>query len=110
MDGLSLIPGLPLYAGVLLTSTDVFLILMFFDRYPGPHATRGMHIFEFFIGCLVLAVLVIFVILLVRVEPDWGDAFRGYIPSSGIINNGALYVAVGEPGPVRFALWIKRES
>lgn len=62
---------------------------------PTRMVTRSMRIFEFFIGGLVLVVLASFVALLVRVSPVWKDAFRGYVPSSGIVSNGALYIAVG---------------
>lgn len=54
-----------------------------------------MRMFELMIGVLVLVVLGSFVALLVKVEPVWGDAFRGYIPSADIVNNGGLYNAVG---------------
>jgi len=54
-----------------------------------------MRLFELLIGLLVLTVLGSFVALLVEVEPVWRDAFRGYVPSSGIINNGGVYIAVG---------------
>jgi len=54
-----------------------------------------MRLFELLIGLLVLTVLGSFVALLVEVEPVWRDAFHGYIPSSGIINNGGVYIAVG---------------
>lgn len=54
-----------------------------------------MRMFELLIGLLVLCVLGSFVAMLVKVGPDWGDAFKGYLPSSGIISNGAIYIAVG---------------
>lgn len=38
---------------------------------------------------------VCFGILLHRVEPDWGAAFAGYLPNSGIIESGGLFVSVG---------------
>lgn len=57
--------------------------------------TTSMRMFELLIGLLVLCVLGSFVAMLVKVGPDWGDAFKGYLPSSGIINNGAIYIAVG---------------
>lgn len=57
--------------------------------------TTSMRMFELLIGLLVLCVLGSFVAMLVKVGPDWGDAFKGYLPSSGIISNGAIYIAVG---------------
>jgi len=90
-----MIPGLPLYGGVLLTSVDVFIVLLFFNSYPAERANRSMHMFEIALCTLVMIVLASFVVLLVRVKPDWGDVFHGYIPGSGVINNGGLYIAVG---------------
>ncbi|KWU44700.1 natural resistance-associated macrophage protein [Rhodotorula sp. JG-1b] len=90
-----LVPAIPLWACVLLTSLDVFLILMIFNQYPTRTMTTSMRMFELLIGLLVLCVLGSFVAMLVKVGPDWGDAFKGYLPSSGIINNGAIYIAVG---------------
>lgn len=54
-----------------------------------------MQIFELMIAVLVLTVLGSFIALLVRVSPDWGQAFLGFIPSAGIVNNGAVFIAVG---------------
>jgi metal iron transporter len=51
--------------------------------------------FELLLGLLVLTVLGSFVALLVEVDPKWNDVFRGYVPSSGIIDNGGVYIAVG---------------
>ncbi|GAA5938924.1 hypothetical protein JCM1841_002609 [Sporobolomyces salmonicolor] len=90
-----LIPAIPLWACVLLTALDVMLILVLFNQYPTRNVTRSMRCFELVIGVLVLTVLGSFVALLVEVEPVWRDAFFGYIPSSGIVNNGAIYIAVG---------------
>ena len=113
-----LVPAIPLWACVLLTSLDVFLILMIFNQCtvcvlfpserrsltdspvlsttdPTRTMTTSMRMFELLIGLLVLCVLGSFVAMLVKVGPDWGDAFKGYLPSSGIINNGAIYIAVG---------------
>ncbi|KNZ57618.1 hypothetical protein VP01_2111g1 [Puccinia sorghi] len=91
-----LIPRLPLWVGVLLTSTDVFIVLAFFNSYPdvSQRNRRSMHIFEFSIAILVLVVLVSFIVLIVNVQPDWGDTFSGFLPSRAMIVNGGLYLAV----------------
>ncbi|PLW55548.1 hypothetical protein PCANC_02142 [Puccinia coronata f. sp. avenae] len=62
-----LFPRLPLWVGVLLTSTDVFIVLAFFNSYPeiSSRSRRSMHIFEFSIAVLVLVVLVSFIVLIV---------------------------------------------
>ncbi|GAA5867701.1 hypothetical protein JCM3774_003382 [Rhodotorula dairenensis] len=93
-----LIPAIPLWACVLLTSLDVFLILLLFNQYPSRTMTTSMRMFELLIGLLVLCVLACFVAMLVKVGPDWGDVFLGYVPSSGIFNNGGIYIAVGIVG------------
>lgn len=54
-----------------------------------------MRLFEFMIAVLIAIVLGSFIALLVEVKPDWSQAFQGYIPSAGIVNNGGLYTAVG---------------
>ncbi|TNY23362.1 natural resistance-associated macrophage protein-domain-containing protein [Rhodotorula diobovata] len=90
-----LIPAIPLYGAVLLTSADVFLILLLFNQYPTRTVTRSMRVFELLIGVLVLCVLGAFVALLVKVSPVWKDVFLGYVPRSGIIADGGIYIAVG---------------
>lgn len=90
-----LIPPIPLWACVLLTSLDVFLILLLFNQYPTRTVTRSMRLFELLIGVLVIVVLASFVAMLVKVGPVWKDVFRGYVPGSGIIGNGGIYIAVG---------------
>lgn len=43
---------------------------------------------------MVLTVLSSFVVLIVRLSPDWGDVFEGYLPSFALVQPGALYLAV----------------
>ncbi|BGP29426.1 Manganese transporter smf1 [Rhodotorula toruloides] len=93
-----LIPRIPLWACVLLTSLDVFLILLLFNQYPTRTVTRSMRLFELLIGVLVIVVLASFVAMLVKVGPVWKDVFRGYVPGSGIVGNGGIYIAVGIVG------------
>ena len=47
------------------------------------------------ISVLVMTVLASFIVLLVRLAPDWGDVFEGYLPSDSIVADGALYISVG---------------
>ncbi|GAA5831141.1 hypothetical protein JCM11251_005159, partial [Rhodosporidiobolus azoricus] len=93
-----LIPAIPLWAAVLLTSLDVFLILLLFNQYPARTVTTSMRCFELLIGLLVLTVLGSFVALLVKIGPVWKDVFYGYVPRSGIIRGGGIYIAVGIVG------------
>ncbi|KAI5478528.1 metal iron transporter [Pseudohyphozyma bogoriensis] len=93
-----LIPKIPLWGAVVLTSVDVFLVLLLFSQYPTKLVTRSMRLFEAMIGLLVLCVLGSFVALLVKVSPVWKDVFHGYVPGPGFIRGGGLYVAVGIVG------------
>lgn len=90
-----LIPKNPLYAGVLLTSLEVFIVLAVFNSYPGESRNKSITAFEILISIIVLTVLSSFVVLIVRLSPDWGDVFDGYLPSSTLVGPGALYLAVG---------------
>ena len=99
-----LFPKLPLWAGVLLTASDVFLILAFGD----PLRKRPVKVFELLIGILVgalhmahrtlltatakvLTTLVCMCIIISRVNVEWGQAFLGYVPSKTIFQSGGLY-------------------
>ncbi|GAA6012585.1 hypothetical protein JCM10207_009048 [Rhodosporidiobolus poonsookiae] len=93
-----LIPAVPLWAAVLLTSADVFLVLLLFNQYPARSVSTSMRVFELLIGILVLVVLGSFVALLVKVSPVWKDVFYGYVPRSGIVVGGGIYIAVGIVG------------
>ncbi|GJN88014.1 hypothetical protein Rhopal_000970-T1 [Rhodotorula paludigena] len=92
-----LIPAIPLWAAVLLTSLDVLLILIIFN-YPQRTVSTSMRLFELLIGLLVLCVLASFVALLVKVGPVWKDVFYGYVPGPRLVNGGGIYIAVGIVG------------
>lgn len=83
-----LFPAIPLWAGVLITTADVFLALFLF------RPSSGVRLFEALIGVLVLIVLVCFCILLRRVLPDWGDVFDGFVPSSTVVTSEGLYISI----------------
>lgn len=86
-----LFPKLPLWAGVLLTSFDVLLILAFADPLHG----RPVRSFELIISILVLIVLICLCILVSRIHVQWEEAFRGFLPSKTLIQHGGLYTSVG---------------
>ncbi|CAA7258760.1 unnamed protein product [Cyclocybe aegerita] len=90
-----LFPKLPLWAGVVLTAADVLIFLSFSD--PSRGQGRPVRLFEFTIIGLVFAVFACFVVLLVKVEPDWPKVFMGYIPNKGLFQSepDAVYTAVG---------------
>lgn len=86
-----LFPALPLWAGILITSVDVILILFLYK--PPPNGS--FRLLEALIAILVFVVLSCFIVLLVRIKPVWPDVFRGYLPSHHVVQSGALYVSVG---------------
>lgn len=86
-----LFPALPLWAGILITSVDVILILFIYK--PPPNGS--FRLLEALIAALVFTVLACFIVLLVRIKPYWPDVFHGYLPSYHVVSSGALYVSVG---------------
>lgn len=86
-----LFPALPLWAGILITSVDVILILFVYK--PPPNGS--FRLLEALIAVLVFVVLACFIVLLVRIRPSWPDVFHGYLPSHHVVQSGALYVSVG---------------
>ena len=66
-----------------------------FNNYPSKSTSRSLRFFEIGIGILVLVVLACFAILLHKVQPDWGEAFRDYLPNGGIFSSGGIYISVG---------------
>ncbi|RDW85857.1 hypothetical protein BP5796_04182 [Coleophoma crateriformis] len=89
-----LIPQIPLVAGCAISIVDVFLILMF---YPSNGASvNRLRPFEYFVMALVLGVVVCFCIQLSLIkDTSVGEVFRGYLPSSAIVQSEGLYQACG---------------
>lgn len=88
-----LIPKIPLVAGCLLSIVDVLLILLF---YKPNGSMKGLRAFEMFVVALVLGVVVCFCIQLSLIEnTSIGEVFRGYLPSSAIVQSEGLYQACG---------------
>lgn len=60
------------------------MIILIFYR---PHGSmRGLRVFEYFIVCLVLAVVICFCVQLSLIEDTpVGHVFRGYLPSSALV-------------------------
>ena len=99
-----LFPKLPIWGGLLITVFDVLLILGFRD----PLSSRPVRLFEFLIALMVcnrfaffsallmprgktLAVIVCMVVIITKLNVNWDDAFRGFIPSKYIFQAGGLY-------------------
>ncbi|GJC89735.1 manganese transporter SMF1 [Colletotrichum liriopes] len=88
-----LIPRLPLIACVVLTVVDVVFIVLF---YRPDGSMRGLRMFEIGVCFLVLGVVVCFCIQLSLIENTTvGQVFRGYLPSSSIIETQGLYQSCG---------------
>ncbi|KAL3424503.1 metal ion transporter metal ion transporter [Phlyctema vagabunda] len=89
-----LIPQIPLVAGCALSIVDVFLILLF---YPSDHSKmKRLRPFEFFVMALVLGVVICFCIQLSLIkDTSVREVFKGYLPSSAIIESEGLYQACG---------------
>ncbi|KAK0712069.1 transporter smf2 [Lasiosphaeris hirsuta] len=88
-----LIPQIPLIAGCALSILDVMVILFF---YNPSGSMRGLRLFEFFVCLLVLGVVICFCIQLSMItDTSVGEVFRGYLPSSAIVEQQGLYQACG---------------
>ena len=103
--GLSNRPPVPVLAGVLITASDVFILLALKDPLGG----KPVRLFEIIIGALVshlldpihsqsnilipqvFTVLVCMAIIIAQVHVRWGDAFDGFLPSGSLFKSGALY-------------------
>ncbi|RFU27725.1 hypothetical protein B7463_g8621, partial [Scytalidium lignicola] len=88
-----LIPQIPLVAGCAISIVDVLLILLFYN----PNGSmKGLRAFEMFVAALVLGVVVCFIIQLSLIKDTTvGEVFKGYLPSSAIIQSQGLYQACG---------------
>ncbi|CAN8098086.1 unnamed protein product [Discula destructiva] len=84
---------LPLVAGCAISILDTLIILLF---YNPTGSMRGLRAFECFVMGLVLAVVACFCIQMSLIEDtSVGEVFRGYLPSSAIVEQKGLYQACG---------------
>lgn len=75
-------------AGCAITLADVLITLIF---YRPSGAMWGLRLFEFFVMALVLGVVVCFCIQLALIRgQSVADVFRGYLPSSAIVQSRGL--------------------
>lgn len=86
---LQLLFGIPLLLGVILTGTDVLLILLL--------QNRGFRYLEALVITLIGTIAVLFGIEIVLSRPEWSAiAYNLFVPSSSIITNREmLYIAIG---------------
>ncbi|KAF5642415.1 manganese transporter [Fusarium tjaetaba] len=88
-----LFPKVPLVAGCAISIADVMVILLF---YNPDKSMRGLRIFEYFILCLVMGVVICFCIQLSLIQnTSVGEVFKGYLPSKSIVEQQGLYQACG---------------
>ncbi|WYZ37913.1 hypothetical protein EsH8_II_001419 [Colletotrichum jinshuiense] len=88
-----LIPRLPLVACVALTVADIVFIAIF---YRPDGSMRSLRLFEIGVCFLVLGVVVCFCIQLSLIKDTTvGQVFRGYLPSSSIVETRGLYQSCG---------------
>ncbi|KAF5603153.1 manganese transporter [Fusarium subglutinans] len=88
-----LFPKVPLVAGCAISIADVMVILLF---YNPDKSMRGLRIFEYFILCLVMGVVICFCIQLSLIKnTSVGEVFKGYLPSKSIVEQQGLYQACG---------------
>ncbi|KAH8812015.1 natural resistance-associated macrophage protein-domain-containing protein [Xylogone sp. PMI_703] len=88
-----LIPQIPLVAGCAISIVDVLLILLFYN----PNGSmKGLRTFEMFVAALVLGVVICFIIQLSLIQDTGvGEVFKGYLPSSALVESQGLYQACG---------------
>ncbi|CAI7612911.1 unnamed protein product [Penicillium pancosmium] len=90
---LNLLLKIPLVAGCAITLVDVLFLLLF---YRPDGSMWGLRLFEFFVMALVLGVVVCFCIQLSLIkDQSVGEVFRGYLPSSAIVQSEGLYQSCG---------------
>lgn len=85
---LNLLFGIPLLAGVILTSLDVMVVLLL------QH--KGFRLLECIVGGLIVTIGGCFAFELIYSKPDWWGVFGGLAPTTQIITHPEmLYIAIG---------------
>ncbi len=86
--GLNLLFGIPLELGVIITATDVFLILWM--------QRLGFRWVEAFVISLLAVIFICFFIQIAMANPDWRGVILGFAPTVEIVRNPQmLYLALG---------------
>ncbi|KAG9314600.1 natural resistance-associated macrophage protein-domain-containing protein [Chiua virens] len=103
------IPELPMWAGVLLTALDVFVFLLIADNSQVGRPVRLVETAILLLACShshlctlthslqVAAVFISFIVLVIKVDPQWPQAFLGFVPSQDLFETqpNAVYTAIG---------------
>ncbi|KAJ9605527.1 NRAMP-like transporter smf-3 [Cladophialophora chaetospira] len=90
---LNLLLHIPLVAGCAITLVDVLILLLF---YRPNGSMMNLRLFEYFVMSLVLGVMVCFCIQLSYIrDTSAGEVFKGYLPSSAIVEGNGIYLSCG---------------
>jgi metal iron transporter len=90
---LNLLLHIPLVAGCAITLVDVLILLIF---YRPNGSMMHLRLFEYFVMSLVLGVMVCFCIQLSYIkDTSAGEVFKGYLPSSAIVDGNGIYLSCG---------------
>jgi metal iron transporter len=90
---LNILLKIPLMAGVAITIVDVLLVLLAYKPGKGMKTVR---IFEYVVAALVVAIIICFAIELSRIpETPVGHVFKGYLPTSRMLEKNGLYISCG---------------
>ncbi|OCL07555.1 divalent metal ion transporter [Glonium stellatum] len=90
---LNVLLHIPLVAGCAISILDVLIILFF---YSPSGSMRALRAFEYFVMALVLGVVTCFCFQLSLIKnTSVGEVFRGYLPSSAIVQSEGLFQSCG---------------
>jgi metal iron transporter len=90
---LNLLFHIPLAAGCAITIVDVLFLMLFWSP---DGSMRRLRLFEFFVVGLVLSVMICFCIQLSYIhDASASEVFRGYLPSSAIVEGNGIYLSCG---------------
>lgn len=90
---LNLLLKIPLVGGCALTLVDVLIILIF---YSPDGSMRRLRAFESFVMFLVLGVVICFCVQLSYIQnTSAGEVFKGYLPSSAVVEGDGVYLSCG---------------
>jgi metal iron transporter len=91
---LNLLLHIPIVAGCAISICDVLFILLFYS--PDGGSMRALRAFEYFVMLLVLGVVICFCFQLSLIKnATVGEVFKGYLPSSALVQGQGLYQACG---------------
>jgi len=85
---INLLFGLPIWAGVLITASDVLFIIIF--------GIKNFRLIEIIVMLLCLVISGCFAYEVGVAKPDWADVVSGFIPKGKIVTHSdMLYAAIG---------------